>query len=140
MLLKCLSPHLRPRPENYGVGDALQRKDQFMFNILHSAADLEAAMTASHEKPVIFFKHSATCPFSAAAQIEVAHAKHDLDIYGTVVQYTPEIKEAIAERLGVEHKSPQAIVVYKGEAKVDYWRSEIKELTLIKAVKELATK
>jgi len=108
-----------------------------MFNILHTSEDLDAAIKASHEKPVIFFKHSATCPFSAAAQIEVAHAKHDLDIYGTVVQYTPEIKEAIAEKLGVEHKSPQAIVVFEGEAKGDYWRSEIKEVTLKKAVKAL---
>lgn len=108
-----------------------------MFNILHTTADLDAAITASHEKPVVFFKHSATCPFSAAAQIEVAHAKHDLDIYGTVVQYTPGIKEAISERLGVEHQSPQAIVVYQGEAKSQYWRSEIKEMTLKKAVKEL---
>jgi len=78
-----------------------------MFHILHTTEDVDAAMRASHEKPVVFFKHSATCPFSAAAQIEVAHAKHDLDIYGTVVQYTPEIKEAIAERLAVEHASPQ---------------------------------
>ena len=108
-----------------------------MFNILHTTADLDTAIAASHEKPVIFFKHSATCPFSAAAQIEVAHAKHDLDIYCTVVQYTPEIKAAIAERLGVEHKSPQAIEDYKGEAKSDYWRSEIKEVTLKKMVKEL---
>ena len=108
-----------------------------MFNILHTTEDLDAALKASHDKPVVFFKHSATCPFSAAAQIEVAHAKHDLDIYGTVVQYTPEIKEAIAERLGVEHASPQAIVVYKGKSEGHFWRSEIKENTLKKVVKEL---
>ncbi len=108
-----------------------------MFNILYTPEDIDAAIKASHEKPVIFFKHSASCPFSATAQIEVAHAKHDLDIYGTVVQYTPEIKEAIAERLGVAHASPQAIVVYKGKAESHYYRSEIKEMTLKKAVKEL---
>lgn len=108
-----------------------------MFKIMHTTADLDAAIAASHEKPVVFFKHSATCPFSAAAQIEVSHAKHDLDIYGTVVQYTPEIKEAIAERLDVEHSSPQAIIVHKGKATSHYWRSEIKEVTLKKAVKEL---
>ncbi len=108
-----------------------------MFNILHTPEDIDVAIKASHEKPVIFFKHSATCPFSAAAQIEVAHAKHDLDIYGTVVQYTPEIKEAITERLDVEHASPQAIVVYKGKAESHYYRAEIKEMALKKAVKAL---
>lgn len=108
-----------------------------MFHILHTIEDLDTAIQASHEKPVVFFKHSATCPFSAAAQMEVAHAKHDLDVYGTVVQYTPEIKEAITERLGVEHASPQAIVVYKGKAESHYYRSEIKEMALKKAVKAL---
>ena len=107
-----------------------------MFNIMKTVADVDAAIAASHDKPVVFFKHSATCPFSAAAQIEVAHAKHELDIYGTVVQYTPEVKEAIAEKLGVEHKSPQAIVVHKGKSLGDYWRSEIKEATLLKVTKE----
>lgn len=108
-----------------------------MFSILHTSEDLDAAIMASHEKPVVFFKHSANCPFSGAAQIEVAHAKHDLDIYGTVVQYTPEIKEAIAERLGVEHASPQAIIAYKGKAAGHYYRSEIKEVTLKRVIKEL---
>lgn len=107
-----------------------------MFHIIHTPADLDAALEASHQQPVVFFKHSATCPFSAAAQIEVAHAKHDIEIYGTVVQYTPEIKEAITERLGVAHASPQAIVVHRGKALKHYWRSEIKERTLKQDVRE----
>ena len=108
-----------------------------MFHIMKTVADVKAALEASHEKPVVIFKHSATCPFSAAAQIEVAHAKHDLDIYGTVVQYTPEVKEAITEMLGVEHQSPQAIIVHQGKATAHYWRSEIKEMTLVKETKAL---
>lgn len=109
-----------------------------MFHILHTSEDLDKAMAASHDKPVVFFKHSASCPFSAAAQIEVAHAKHDLDVYGIVVQYVPELKMAMAERLDVEHKSPQAIVVHKGKAVETYWRSEIKEMQLKKDVKSLS--
>ena len=108
-----------------------------MFHIMHTSEDLEQALAASQEKPVVFFKHSATCPFSAAAQIEVAHAKHDLDIYGIVVQYCPELKQEIADKLGVEHQSPQAIVVHKGKAQGTYWRSEIKEMQLKKDVKAL---
>lgn len=104
---------------------------------MHKNEDLEAALTASQEKPVVIFKHSASCPFSAAAQIEVANAKHDLDVYGIVVQYTPELKTTIAERLAVEHKSPQAIVVYKGAAVASYWRSKIKEVVLKQQVKDL---
>lgn len=109
-----------------------------MFHTMHSSADFAAALTASHQQPVVVFKHSDNCPFSGAAQIEVAHAKHDLEIYGITVQYTPELKVEIAEKLGVEHSSPQAILVHKGKALAHYFRSEIKEHTLKKAIKELA--
>ncbi|TXF88313.1 DUF2847 family protein [Neolewinella aurantiaca] len=111
-----------------------------MFHILHTNEDVDAALKASNEKPVIIFKHSSSCPFSGAAQIEVAHAKHDLDIYGCVVQYTPEVKKEIADRLDVEHASPQAIVVYKGKAEGHFYRSEIKERALKNRVAELTAR
>lgn len=108
-----------------------------MFYIMHTSADLDTALQASEEKPIVIFKHSASCPFSAQAQMEVAHAKHDLDIHGIVVQYTPELKEEIAERLGVEHQTPQAIIVHRGKAVSHHWRSEITEMGLKKSVKAL---
>lgn len=108
-----------------------------MFHIMKTASDFEAALEASQHQPIVIFKHSASCPFSGAAQIEAAHAKHDLEIYGIVVQYAPELKEAIAERLDVEHKSPQAIVVHRGKATADFWRSAIKERQLRISVKEV---
>lgn len=108
-----------------------------MFNIMHSSEDFAAALKASYEAPIVLFKHSATCPFSAAAQIEVAHTKHDLDVYGIVLQYTGDLKFEIAEKLGVEHQSPQAIVVHKGEAVSHYWRADIKEKDLKAQVKAL---
>ena len=110
-----------------------------MFTTMHTSQDLDAALAASHEKPIVLFKHSATCPFSAAAQVEVANAKHDIDIYGIVLQYTPDLKTEIAEKLDVEHRSPQTIVVYKGKAVSHQWRDEIKEDTLKQEVKDLLT-
>lgn len=109
-----------------------------MMEIMKTAADLEAALAASHEKPIVIFKHSASCPFSAMAQMEVASAKHDIDVYGLVVQYVPELSKAVAEKLAVEHASPQAIVVAGGKALSHHWRSEIKEMKLRQLVKEAA--
>ncbi len=109
-----------------------------MFNIMHTTADLDAAIQASHDKPVILFKHSATCPFSALAQEQVANAKHDVDIYGIVVQYADDLSAAIAERTGVEHASPQAIVLHEGKSLGSYWRSEIREEKLVAMVRENA--
>lgn len=100
------------------------------FNIMHTPADLDAALDASQERPIVIFKHSATCPFSAMAQLEVANAKHDIDIYGIVLQYAGDLSKQIAERLDVEHASPQAIVVSRGKALGHYWRSQIKEQKL----------
>ena len=108
------------------------------FTILHSTDDLKAAISASFDQPIVLFKHSATCPFSARAQEQVANAKHDIDIYGMVVQYDKELSAAIAERTGVAHASPQAIVLHQGKSLGDYWRSDIQEETLIKQVREHA--
>ena len=102
-----------------------------MFKSLHTPEELDAALAASHEHPIVLFKHSASCPFSAKAQEEVANAKHDVDVYGIVVQYCKELSGLIAEKLGVEHASPQAIVVKDGNPVWKGWRSEITEEVLV---------
>ena len=103
-----------------------------------TSADLDDALKASQQQPIVIFKHSNSCPFSARAQVQISNAKHDLEIYGIVIQYAKELSEEIAERLDVEHKSPQAIVVHKGEAVSDYWRSDIQEDDLKREVEELS--
>ena len=108
-----------------------------MFNVMHTFEDFDAALAASHQKPIVIFKHSATCPFSAAAQIEVANAKHDIDIYGIVLQYTGELKTEIARKLNIEHQSPQTIVVHQGKAVSHQWRGEIQKDRLIQEVANL---
>ncbi len=105
--------------------------------IIKTSEELSAALQASQEKPIVIFKHSASCPFSAMAQFEVANAKHDLDIYGLVVQYVPELSREVAEKLEVEHQSPQAIIVHKGKAKGHFWRSAIKEMKLKREIESL---
>ncbi|WKN41096.1 monothiol bacilliredoxin BrxC family protein [Tunicatimonas pelagia] len=109
-----------------------------MFTIMHTSQDFEAAIEASYEKPIVIFKHSATCPFSAAAQVEVANAKPAIDIYGIVLQYTSDLKTEIAEKLDVEHQSPQTIVVHKGKAVSHQWRDEIQEDKLKQEVARLS--
>ena len=95
-----------------------------------TSADLDDALKASQDQPIVVFKHSNSCPFSARAQVQISNAKHDLEIYGIVIQYAKDLSNEIAERLDVEHKSPQAIVVHKGKAVSDYWRSDIQEDSL----------
>ena len=108
-----------------------------MMNVLKTSDDLAAALERSYESAIVLFKHSATCPFSARAQEQVAEAKHDLPIYTVVVQYAKDISTEIADKLGVEHQSPQAIVVFEGKPIDHYWRSEIQTDTLIDKVGEV---
>jgi len=107
-----------------------------MFDIIYTSEELDTAIAKSHEHPVVIFKHSATCPFSAKAQVEVANSKHDLDIFGIVVQYAPELKAEIAEKTGVEHQSPQAIVLKNGKPTWVGFRSEIKQVVLMQKTSE----
>ena len=109
-----------------------------MFHTMSTSADLDAALAASENQPIVIFKHSNSCPFSARAQVQISEAKHDIEIYGIVIQYAKELSTEIAERLEVEHKSPQAIVVNKGRAVSDYWRSDIQEDSLKQEVAELS--
>lgn len=108
-----------------------------MFHTITTRQDLNDALEASQDQPIVIFKHSNSCPFSARAQVQVANAKHDLEVYGIVIQYAKELSTAIAEKLDVEHKSPQAIVVFKGKGVADYWRSDIQEDSLKEEVARL---
>jgi len=70
---------------------------------------LEQLMERSNEQPVVLFKHSTTCPISAAAHREMSKVKPEVSI--VVVQTARDVSKAVAELTGVRHESPQAFVV-----------------------------
>jgi bacillithiol system protein YtxJ len=90
---------------------------------------LDAALEASNSDPIFLFKHSTACPISAAAYQEVKRAAKDEvtpPLYLVLVIESRIVSNAIAKRLGVIHKSPQLILVDRGEAKWDVSHYEIK--------------
>ncbi|MEM1041997.1 MAG: bacillithiol system redox-active protein YtxJ [Bacteroidota bacterium] len=84
---------------------------------LHVPADFDALLDASHEQPVALLKHSISCPISAGGQKEFVKLEGDDDppLYGLVVQYVRELSNEIAERLDVQHETPQALLISGGE-------------------------
>ncbi len=108
-----------------------------MFHTMNTSQDLDAAIAASQDQPIVIFKHSNSCPFSARAQEQISNAKHDIEVYGLVIQYAKPLSSEVAERLDVEHASPQAILVHHGKAIDKFWRSEIQEDTLKERVSKL---
>ena len=76
---------------------------------INSADELGKVIEKSNSQPVALFKHSLTCPISAGVYNEVSRS--DADIYLIVIQRARQISTAVAERTGIRHESPQAIVL-----------------------------
>ena len=84
---------------------------------LSTTADADAMLEASHDKPVYLLKHSIACPISARGQMEFVGLEGDGDppLYAVVVQYARDVSAYLAEQLGVQHETPQAILIKDGE-------------------------
>jgi len=73
-------------------------------------------LEASSEKPVFVYKHSTGCPISRAAHSRVSEYENKTngegpDIYFVKVIESRPVSNQIAEDLGVQHRSPQMILV-----------------------------
>src|SRR3954465_12333249 len=75
---------------------------------------LEELIARSHSEPVILFKHSTTCPVSAAAYAEMSQVPEKVSL--VVVQRARDVSQEVATRTGVRHESPQAIILRNGAA------------------------
>ncbi len=83
------------------------------FNEIHDTEELDALIEKSNEQAIVLFKHSTTCPISAGVYQEISNA--DTDINLIVVQRARAVSTAIAEKTGVRHESPQAIILRNAE-------------------------
>ncbi|MFC5467254.1 bacillithiol system redox-active protein YtxJ [Cohnella suwonensis] len=99
------------------------------FNQLTTMEQWENALQASSGKPLLVFKHSTSCSVSAGAHEELSHFIEDAkaaDVDYAIVHVIEDrpVSNAIAERLGIKHASPQAILVKGGEPvwNESHWR------------------
>ena len=81
---------------------------------------LEDVRTASAARPVFIFKHSTTCPVSARAAARMdaylaTPAEGRPEFYLIKVVEFRAVSNAAAVGLGVEHQSPQLILVKGGK-------------------------
>jgi bacillithiol system protein YtxJ len=75
---------------------------------------LEELVARSHDAPVIIFKHSSTCPISAAAYRQMSKLKEAVAL--VVVQRARDVSREVERQTGIEHESPQAIILRNGVA------------------------
>jgi bacillithiol system protein YtxJ len=95
-------------------------KNQFM--PVSDSAELETLFALSHERPVVLFKHSLTCPISSAAYQEMSGFEGDVSLI--VVQRSREVSREVEQLTGIRHESPQAIILRNGQAvwNASHWR------------------
>ncbi len=79
----------------------------------NKAEKLEELFQASHKEPVVFFKHSITCPISANLFEEMS--KVESTVWVIVVQNARSISNEISKKTGIRHESPQTIVIKNGQ-------------------------
>lgn len=91
---------------------------------LTTLEEWDRALQGASNKPLLVFKHSTSCPISAGAHEEVTKYITDDDTGSVdyaivhVIEDRP-VSNAIADRLGVKHASPQAILVRDGQSAWD---------------------
>ncbi len=86
---------------------------------LNALSQLEAIDAASRKGPVLIYKHSTRCNISAAALSRLERAWTATNDAEQTTYYLDllahrDISNAIAERYGVEHESPQTLVIRDG--------------------------
>lgn len=106
---------------------------------IRSNAELDAAKEQSLQEPILIFKHSTSCPISSIAKLRLEDG-WDLDqlptYYVDVIADRPVARE-IADVFDVQHESPQAIIISKGEAVYDISHLDIKISEIKDGLKEV---
>jgi monothiol bacilliredoxin len=88
---------------------------------LQDVESVDAAIAESRERPVLLFKHSRYCGVSCEALDELQSHIDSQSVpavaYKMVtVQTHRSVSDAIAQRLGIRHETPQAILLRDGKA------------------------
>lgn len=90
-----------------------------MIRRIEHVSELDGLLNGADGQPVWIFKHSLTCPVSAAAWMEfqsfAAGQPEGGAVYALVeVQRARQVCNEVALRTGVRHQSPQAILLRNG--------------------------
>ncbi|HVG28302.1 MAG TPA: bacillithiol system redox-active protein YtxJ [Pyrinomonadaceae bacterium] len=118
------------------MAEASQSAAEFV--AVADATALEELFARSQDAPVVLFKHSTTCPISARAHRQMSQLSRDAvgDVALVVVQTARPLSNEIARRTGVEHHSPQAIILRGGKAVWDASHFDITADAVERAVRD----
>ena len=108
-------------------------------------AEWEEQLEQSRERPFFLFKHSTRCPISSRAYdqvqrfLEKVHFPKPLVFLVKVIE-SRLVSNAIADTLGIIHKSPQIILLSEGRGIWSTSHYNITEANLSEAISEIREK
>ncbi|WP_420317188.1 bacillithiol system redox-active protein YtxJ [Ekhidna sp.] len=94
-------------------------KTEIPWKQLNNVSELIEVDEVSKHKPVLLFKHSTRCSISSMAlsRFERSYSENPpFELYFVDLIAFRDISNAIAERYGVKHESPQTVLVKDGKA------------------------
>ena len=106
------------------------------WNLLTDLGQLNEIMSLSNESPVAIFKHSTRCSVSRMA---LKQFENEFDSSDKVTPYFldliayRDVSNEIANRFGVQHQSPQLILIKEGKAIYNASHSDI-DANVLKAI------
>jgi bacillithiol system protein YtxJ len=112
--------------------DAAAKMD---WNVLTDLGELDEIITLSNDKPIAIFKHSTRCSVSRMA---LKQFENEFDFSDKVTPYFLDliayrsISNEISNRFGVQHQSPQLILIKDGKAVYNVSHSDI-DATVLKS-------
>lgn len=121
-------------------GTSEKRTKKLSWEPLVQAAQLDAALSVENEEPVLIFKHSTRCSISAMALSRFEH-EWDQDqncrlLFLDLLQFR-NLSNEIAEKTGVNHESPQALLIFKGSVLYHASHNAIQAGRIMEILKEL---
>lgn len=103
----------------FGTSEEHQSNSKVEWSPLTDLGQLNEIVNLSTEKPIIIFKHSTRCSIS---RMVLKQFENEFDLDEKVVPYFLDLLEyrnisnEIASRFGVQHQSPQVIVIKDGRS------------------------
>ena len=112
----------------FGSSEEENSVPKLNWNSLTDLGKLNEIMESSITKPIVIFKHSTRCSISRMAlkQFENEFVLEDkVQLYFLDLLNYRDISNEIANRFGVQHQSPQLILLKDGKSVYDASHSEI---------------
>jgi bacillithiol system protein YtxJ len=88
---------------------------------LNDEEQLKQIIAKSQQKPQVIFKHSTRCSISAVAlqRLQKAEQPTDIDFYFLDLIAHRDISNKVAQVFGVNHESPQVLLIKDGNCVFD---------------------